>query len=463
MKRYILPLLLVVITLNLFSFSAFSEEATEQVSEEVTETESTDSTSEETPPDITMYTISYGKGLYLSYNGKEPNNFIKGTPPESQTVPKGGSFVAASNTFTFRDYSFGGWKYTYTNASGEKKSKYYQAGETIHNVSGNMKLEATWTKKDKDLIIDAYLLYANTNEKTTHYMGEITVLNNAPTPPADNYEFCGWTDNNGSVLYKPGDSYEINNINTVIKPVWSVDGEQINYRKISVSVRGNGKASVSEIFILSGTSQKIDFTADEGYFLSDVTVNGVSKGASSSVEVTVENNDIEISATFSEIQVEPEQSSQPSDEHYINVVIKSGKGSFSPEGKATVSDGGSYTLTFVPDSGYILPLTIEDNGDTIPCGKTWDGVYTLENITENHTITIGFLLKQGIHEVSLGGEEEEKPNPNEGKTGFAKNFVIVMVIIGSVLGICCVFLVKKQSGKKKKRKKGNKPKTNKQK
>ena len=109
MKRYILPLLLVVITLNLFSFSAFSEEATEQVSEEVTETESTDSTSEETPPDITMYTVFYGKGLYLSYNGKEPNNFIKGTPPESQTVPEGGSFVAASNTFTFRDYSFGGY------------------------------------------------------------------------------------------------------------------------------------------------------------------------------------------------------------------------------------------------------------------------------------------------------------------------------------------------------------------
>jgi hypothetical protein len=214
-----------------------------------------------------MYAISYGKGLYLTYNGKEPNNFIKGTPPESQTVPKGGSVITAMNTFTFRDYTFGGWKYTYTNASGEKKSKYYSEGETIENVSGDMKLEATWTKKDKDLIIDAYLLYANTNNKTNHYIGEITVLQNAPTPPADNYEFCGWTDNDGSVLYKPGDSYEINNINTVIKPVWSVDGEKINYRKISVSINGNGNASVSEIFILS------DDTDRHGIINNDNTVH----------------------------------------------------------------------------------------------------------------------------------------------------------------------------------------------
>ncbi len=70
----------------------------------------------------TKYTVSYGKGIYISYAGSEPKNFIKGDPPLSSEVEENGSVIVADNTFTFRDYSFGGWRYKYTDEKGKKKN-----------------------------------------------------------------------------------------------------------------------------------------------------------------------------------------------------------------------------------------------------------------------------------------------------------------------------------------------------
>ncbi len=407
---------------------------------------------EEVSDVVKTFTVSYGKGIYISYQGSEPKNFIKGTPPASQTVEQNGTVTVAANTFTFRDYSFGGWKYTYTDSNGDKKSKYYSAGDIIENVSSDMKLEATWTKKEVDLKVGAYLTYADSNVRTEHYIGEIIVLKKAPSSPAENYKFCGWTDNEGNVLYSNGDNYEIKNINTIIKPVWSVNGEKINYKKISVTTKGNGSASISQIFLLSGTSQQISFSPEEGYFLSSLKVNGADTNTNSTLTVTAKDEDIYIEAVFKKIESSiPDNSSEDdisaeNGEYSIKINIE-GKGNVSPSGNATVRKGDSFTLTFTPDKNYTLPVKITDNGKDIVFGENWDGQYIIENANENHDIKIQFI---NLNDEESSSEEESKSNNQQNNTS---NFTGIVCISVFVIAVIFGFIAVNHNNRKNKKKK----------
>ncbi len=408
------------------------------------------------------YTVSYGKGIYISYAGSEPKNFIKGDPPASKVVNKNGSVTVAKNTFTFRDYSFGGWKYTYTDKNGKKKSLYYNDGDVIENINCNMKLEATWTKAKTDLKIKAYATYADSNDKTEHYVGEILVLKNAPTAPSSNYEFCGWTDNEGTVLYSPKDSYEIKNINTVIKPVWSVDGEKIDYKKITVNTTKGGKASISKIYILSGGKYDIEFTPDEGYYISDIKLNGSSKGAVSKLSVSVQNDDVYIDAVFSKItppeppSSEDDTSSEKKDEFLITV-ISEGEGNVSPEKNIKVKKGENITLKFTPAKKYRLPLDINDNNNVVFFSKDWNGEYVLENIEEDHVIKIFFISESYVATPSIDDySSKQVGEPNRTTKGFTKSICIFIIIFASFFGIASIIYVNRnKKTKKKKKKKAN--------
>lgn len=412
------------------------------------------------------YTVSYGKGIYISYAGSEPKNFIKGDPPASQVVNQNGSVTVAKNTFTFRDYSFGGWKYTYTDENGKKKSLYYEAGDVIENINCNMKLEATWTKAQTDLKIKAYATYADSNDKTEHYIGEILVLKNAPSAPSSNYEFCGWTDNAGTVLYSPRDSYEIKNINTVIKPVWSVDGEKIDYQKITVNTTKGGKASISKIYILSGGKYDVEFTPDEGYYISDIKLNGSSKGAVSKLSVSVQNDDVYIDAVFSKIPT-PEPPSSEDDTSFETsteekndfeiTVISEGNGSVSPEKNIKVKKGENITLKFTPEKEYRLPLEINDNNNYVFFSKDWNGEYVLENVEEDHVIKIFFISESSVVTPSID-DYSSKPSGEPSKTTkkFTKSICIFIIIIASFFGIASIIYANRnKKTKKKKKKKSN--------
>ncbi len=401
-----------------------------------------------------IYKVSYGKGIYISYQGSEPKNFIKGTPPTSQKVNKNGSVVVSDNTFTFRDYSFGGWKYTYTDGNGDKKTKYYSPGDVIENINCNMKLEATWSKKKESLKVGSFLLYADTNDKTEHFIGEIILLKNAPTPPQKNYSFCGWTDNEGTVLYPAGESYEIKNINTVIKPVWSVNGEKINYRKISVTTKGCGSASLSQIFILSGTSQNIEFFPDEGYALASVTVNGNKAKTSNSLSIKAENDDIYIEAIFDKISSITETSSDPeestdlqdSEEYQIEVTID-GEGDVSPDDTIVVKKGDSLSLTFTPHKDYQLPAEITDNGEEVFFNNKWDGVYTIDNIQQNHQIKVCFVNKNSGDTSSVENSNPVGNDSEKSSSNFTKTVCVVIIIIAVIFGVISISYTKNKSQK----------------
>ncbi len=406
---------------------------------------------------VETFTVSYGKGLYISYDGKEPNNFIKGQAPTSQTVTKGGSVTVSQSSYTFRDYSFGGWRYTYTDESGNKKNKYYKAGDVIENITRNMKLEATWTKKKEVLKVDAYLVYANSNKSSKHYVGEITVLGKSPTAPSDKHVFCGWTDNEGTVLYKAGDEYEIKQINTVIKPVWSVDGEQIDYKKVSVSATSGGSASLTQIYLLSGTSQKITFTPDEGYFLSSVKINGVETKAETSISVKVENEDIYIDAVFQKINVpSPEESSADEEEEYTVSVSIDGNGKVSPETPLTVKKNSNLTLTFTADANFSLPESIVHNEKEVFFTSGWDGKYVIENINENQEISISFIPKNNV--VSAASEVSDVSDDDDTTSNFTTLVCVGVVLIAIIFALISVSYVNRTKKSKRKSKKSSKSK-----
>jgi len=408
---------------------------------------------EDSQTDTLSYTVSYGKGLYISYAGSEPKNFIKGDPPESQIAEAGESITVALNTFTFRDYSFGGWKYTYVDSNGDKQTLYYNEGDVIENLQSDMKLEATWTKKQDNLKIDAFATYADTNEKSEHYIGEITILKESPSSPAENYEFCGWTDNEGKVLYSPGDEYEIKNINTVIKPVWSVDGEQINYKKISVTVSKGGTASLSEIYLLSGTTKAIRFEPNEGYALDSVTVNGESYGKASNIAVTVEDVDIYVNAVFSELPKDNsgEDSLDPEKNEFKITVNIEGKGSVSPSNILTVKKGASVTITFVPDKNYRLPLEIMDNGNYNFFNKQWNGEYTITDVSEDHVINILFISETSVLNPSIQTESKD-PTTDNAPSKFTAKICIFILILAAIFGFVAVkFCNPKTKARNKKR------------
>lgn len=399
---------------------------------------------------VETFTVSYGKGLYISYDGKEPNNFIKGEAPTSQTVTKGGSVTVSQSNYTFRDYTFGGWRYTYTDESGSKKNKYYKAGDVIENITRNMKLEATWTKKKEVLKVDAYLVYANSNQSSKHYVGEITVLGKSPSAPSENHVFCGWTDHEGTVLYKAGDEYEIKQINTVIKPVWSVDGEQIDYKKVSVSATSGGSASLTQIYLLSGTSQKITFTPDEGYFLSSVKINGVETKAETSISVKVENEDIYIDAVFQKINVPaPEESStDEEEEEYTVSVFIDGNGKVSPEAPITVKKNSNLTLTFTANENFSLPESIVHNEKEVFFASEWDGKYVIENINENQEISIRFIQKSNV--VSSASEASDESEPKDTTSSFTTLVCVGVMLIAIMFALISVSYVNRTKKSKKK-------------
>ena len=451
-KNHTLTFFISLVLALTLSFSVYVKAEGEENS--VSENEET-SASVGNEENTVKYTVSYGKGIYISYNGSEPNNFIKGTPPASQAVEENGSVIVASNTFSFRDYHFGGWRYSYTDKNGESKTKYYSPGDVIENVSKDMKLEATWTKNKESLKVGAYLIYADTNIKTEHYIGEVIALKKAPTAPAENYKFCGWTDNEGSVLYLEGDKYEIKNINTVIKPVWSANGEKINYRKVSVETTAGGTASVSQIFILSGATKEISFAPDEGYELSSITINGKNASVSHTLKVTAEEDDISIKAVFKKIgesTSEENSSEDVSIEGGFNINVSVEGGTVSPSQSFVVMKGESVTLQFSPDENYILPSYITDNEKTISFDSTWNGQYTLENVGESHDIKISFVK---INPATLSSSTEQNEG-DDSDSGFIIFIVLGIIVIAGILGLITVLKNGTKSKKTQKKKQTNK-------
>jgi len=139
------------------------------------------------------------------------------------------------------------------------------------------------------------------------------------------------------------------------------------------SINPSGNVSVND-----GASKSFTITANSGYEIDDVKVDGASQGAIATYTFSNVVADHTIEATF---KVAP----TPVVTHKITVVAGA-NGSISPAGpEVIVNDGASQTFTITPDTDYQI--------DNVKIDGVQQGVitsYTFTNVTADHTIEASF-------------------------------------------------------------------------
>jgi ABC-type transporter MlaC component len=153
---------------------------------------------------------------------------------------------------------------------------------------------------------------------------------------------------------------------------------------ITATAGTNGKITPSGPTQVSyGTNQAFLISADSGFTILDVLVDGISVGAVSSYPFVNITGDHTISATFAPIRI-------------ITATAGSG-GAISPFGTTQVADGGSKKFTMTANTGYHL-ADVKVNGTSV--GALAE--YTIANIKANQTIEAMFLINTYIVTATAG-------------------------------------------------------------
>ena len=128
------------------------------------------------------------------------------------------------------------------------------------------------------------------------------------------------------------------------------------------------------VFVKNGLDQTFTITADEGYAIADVTVDGESVGKVSTYTFKAVTEDHTIAATFY----------QPTEEFTITASADQG-GVITPNGTVTVAKGERATFAIAASAGYEISDVIVD-GESV--GKVES--YTFSDVSANHTIEARF-------------------------------------------------------------------------
>jgi len=144
---------------------------------------------------------------------------------------------------------------------------------------------------------------------------------------------------------------------------------------ITASAGGNGNISpLGTTSILSGGSQVYTITPSTGFYVLDVLVDSVSKGAITTYTFTNIIANHTISATFTNVA--------PT---YTIVATSGANGMIMPMATSTVISGANKTFTITPNTGYNLATLLIDGVAT-----TSAATYTFTNVVANHTISATF-------------------------------------------------------------------------
>ncbi|GHT19214.1 hypothetical protein AGMMS4957_02980 [Bacteroidia bacterium] len=183
----------------------------------------------------------------------------------------------------------------------------------------------------------------------------------------------------------------------------SVSFKQKQYT-ITVSTGVNGSISPStNQTITHGGSQTFTFTPNTGYEISQMFVDGVNTAtavATGSYTFTNVTANHTISVSFI-------QKATPT---FSISASASANGSISPSDNVIVSQGGSQTFIFTPNTGYEINQVLIDDVNDATAVST--GNYTFQNITAEHTISVSFKQKQHTITVSAGSGGKISPSGN---------------------------------------------------
>ncbi|MDR3570565.1 MAG: hypothetical protein P4L43_21275 [Syntrophobacteraceae bacterium] len=200
--------------------------------------------------------------------------------------------------------------------------------------------------------------------------------------PAANYAIATVTVDGASV--GAVSSYTFNGVesNHTIAAAFS----PIQSYTISTSFQGGGSISpAGSVIVISGNNAQFAITANTGYQVSNVVVDGKSVGAVSSYTFTGVCANHSIQASFASQQCVITASAQ-------------GSGTISPSGANPFSSGTNVSYSMTPASGYTLSAVLVD-GNQVSSGQTQSASakvgggagavatnYTFQNVAGDHTI-----------------------------------------------------------------------------
>ncbi len=160
--------------------------------------------------------------------------------------------------------------------------------------------------------------------------------------------------------------------------------------------------------VLHHADQTFAITADPGYSISGVTVDGVSQGAIASYTFSHDTIDHTINATFVRSP------------HTITATAGA-NGSISPSGAVSVADGGSQTFMITPSTEYRVDSVLVDG---VKVDSTTS--YTFVNVTTDHTIRAVFRINRYTITASAGPNGTISPNGGVNVNhGSSQTFVII--------------------------------------
>lgn len=148
------------------------------------------------------------------------------------------------------------------------------------------------------------------------------------------------------------------------------------YHTINSSATTGGTVTpAGAITVLEGTDQSFSISASEGYEISDVIVDGESKGKIESFSFSSVNENHTIAADFTLIPVPT----------YVVTASSGSNGTVTPIGDSTVTEGDSIVYSFQADAGYKVSDILVD-GNSVGAATS----HTLKNISKNQTLEVYF-------------------------------------------------------------------------
>ena len=156
------------------------------------------------------------------------------------TGAAGESVSVAENGFTLNNYTFTGW-----NTQADGKGTAYEPGASFTLTAENTVLYAQWSKNAPAQVKVSYDANggAGTMESVTGDVGSEIVIQQSGFTRSE-YTFTGWNtqaDGKGTA-YKPGDSFTLTDIDTVLYAQWSKNAPA----QVKVSYDANGGAGTME-------------------------------------------------------------------------------------------------------------------------------------------------------------------------------------------------------------------------
>ena len=266
--------------------------------------------------------------------------------------------------------------------------------EDITNISQNITVTAVYGPDSYPI---TYVLNGGTNApgNPNSYTDNDPIILTDPT--RDGYIFAGWTYRDQTVPQK----------NLTI-PAGTVTGaleftahweEASQNHTITATAGAGGTITPSgTVAVAAGDSQGFTITADEGYYVQDVLVNGVSVGAVNSHTFHDVNDSHTIHAVFA-------QDGGEGDDNYIIEAMAGQGGTISPSGRVSVTEGGSQSFYITPDYGcHIVDVLV----DGVSIGAVTS--YTFDNVRADHTIYAVFDQKDYVIHATAGTGGSITPN-----------------------------------------------------